>query len=105
MLNHKRGDTFDVSGVVTVEAGSTDMSLWTPKAQLRLSNPTRTLIQELTCEFLSPTEGLLNIRATATQTEKWPLGLALIDLRFVQGDVVVSSPTFQLTIIEDITHG
>jgi hypothetical protein len=104
MYQHKRGDTLDLSGQVTVTDGGqpvTDLTGWTGRSELR--RPDGMLIASLTFTWIDPMQRLVRLRAT--DTGRWALGAAEMDLQFTSpsGDVI-STPTQQIEIVREVTR-
>lgn len=105
MITFKRGDSFDFTGVLRVNAAIQDLTGFQVQCALRLDNSVRSLVQALTVSIIDAPTAVLNIASTPLDTIKWPIGQALIDIRVVMPDgYVVSSSTVPLTIIESIAH-
>lgn len=105
---HKRGDTFDRSGPVTVtENGAPlpDLTGWTARCQIRTADGR--LIAEPVFTWLDAVAGLCRVHVpNAPGTAAWPIGPALLDIQFTSpGGDVVSTQTADLQIVKDITHG
>ncbi len=97
---HKRGDTFDLSGLATI-TGVTDFTGWTGRCQVRTANDT--LVEALTFAWLDVSTGLMRIYA-AGPTVSWPVGLAYLDIEFTSpSSDVVSTQTSVVHIVKDIT--
>jgi hypothetical protein len=106
LVEHKRGDTFDLSGAVdvTLDGQSVeDLTGWTARSQLR--TPVGTLVAELDVVWLDASKRLLRLRKSASATLTWVLGEVLIDIELTSpaGDVV-STPTASLIVTRDNTH-
>jgi hypothetical protein len=101
----KRGDTFDVSGNLSlIQAGlaTLDLTGWTGSAQLRQDNDT--LISDLEFTWIDASESLCRVRST-TSTQGWVIGLALIDIQLVgPSGQIISTDTQRIQIVKDITH-
>lgn len=106
LVQHKRGDTFDLSGAidVTLDGQSvTDLTGWTGRSQLR--TPVGKLVAELEFVWLDATKRLVRLRKAAADTLTWELGEVHIDIELTgpAGDVV-STPTASLIVTRDNTH-
>jgi hypothetical protein len=105
-ISHKKGDTLsyacswkDSSGVAINLTG------YTLACQVRATN----FVDTLTTTVTSAVNGLFTLSATATQTATWPvtdgsLSRLFCDVQFTVGAVVVSTETFQIVIVQDITQ-
>jgi hypothetical protein len=102
---HKRGDTFDRSGQITVRldgAPVLDLTGWTGRAQVRTATGDD-LIAECAFAWLDATQSLC--RVTASSTAAWPIGPALVDIELTApGGAIVSTDTASLMIVRDITR-
>ncbi len=105
MITHKRGDTFDWSGSLTLTDGgeNIDLSTWIPKSQLRDHN--KNLVADLECTWLDASVGLVRLYAPASETSNWPIGPLAIDIQITSMDgVVVSTPTQTIHLADDNTQ-
>lgn len=102
---HKRGDTFELSGPITVtDNGQPVASLvgWTGRSQIRTA-ATGELVAELTFEWLDAAARLVRLRCADTST--WPLGLAEVDIELTSpAGSIVSTDTAQIHIVKDVTR-
>lgn len=101
---HKRGDTFDRSGQITINVDGVhvpDLTGWAGAAQVRTRSGA--LIAAITFTWLDATQSLARIRAA--DTTGWPVGPAEIDIQLTSpaGDVV-STDTERLDIVSDVTR-
>jgi hypothetical protein len=102
----KRGNTFELSGLVTVVQDNItvlDLTGWEGTVYIRDVNGK--LISKPTFTWLDATNRLVKIRETATNTATWPVGTLYIDIRFValNGDIVNTS-TATIDVIKEITN-
>lgn len=101
---HKRGDTFSLAGTVLgVSSGAT-----VARAQLRGNTPPYLLVQTLNVT-LGPYVDDVTPRALlveqSTSSTAWPIGTLLCDVEFDEpGGIVVSSPTFAINVVLDVTQ-
>lgn len=100
-INFKRGDTFSLSCVYKVDDVATSVAPMTITSQLRTSGGD--LVQQLTATKTAGT-GTFTLVATATQTALWDLALLKCDIQIVENDIVRSSSTFYVKVIEDVTR-
>jgi hypothetical protein len=105
-VEHKQGDTFDLSGTIDVtllDQPVLDLTGWTGRSQIR--TPKGELVAELVFTWLDASQRLVRLSKPATQTLTWTLGNVLIDIELTSptGDVV-STPTASLTIVRDNTR-
>lgn len=104
-FQHKRGDTFDLSGPVQVtDSGAevSDFTGWGIACQLR--RPDGVLVATLQASWLNPIARLMRVRAT--NTAAWPLGMVEMDVQLTTptGDVV-STPTERFEVVREVTRG
>ena len=104
MSQHKRGDTFDVSGQIDVTASGaavTNLTGWTGASQIRSSGGV--LIADLTFSWINAAQRTMRLRAT--DTADWMLGKHEIDIQLTSpsGDIV-STSTAQIEIVKDVTR-
>lgn len=103
---HKRGDTFDRSGTISVTQNGTpllDLTGWTGASQVR--DKFGQLLAQLTFVWIDATNSLARLY-TADSTEGWTIGEAKMDIQMTSpAGAVLSTATAAITVIEDITHG
>lgn len=101
---HKRGDTFDVSGLATVLENGVllqNMTGWTGACQLRTSDGR--LVATLTFAWLNAAQRTMRIYSSES-TKGWPVGKCLTDIQFTSPTgFVVSTTTETIEIIRDET--
>lgn len=105
MYQHKRGDTFDLSGPVQVTEGGTPVANfagWGIACQLR--RPDGVLVATLQATWLDTAARLMRLRAT--DTAAWPFGVVEMDVQLTTpaGDVV-STPTEKFEVVREVTRG
>lgn len=101
-ITHKRGDTLEWVVTLTQNGTAVDISDWTIKSQIRQET---TLIAEFTVIKIDSAAGQFSLSATAAQTASWSLGSHSVDIEFTDGTgYVVSSQTFTLQLVKDITY-
>lgn len=101
-ITHKRGDTLEWVVTLTQNGTAVDITDWTIKSQIRQET---TLIFELTVIKTDSVNGAFSLSATAAQTASWALGTHSVDIEFTDGNnYVVSSQTFTLQLVRDITY-
>jgi len=122
-VSHKRGDTFEMSFSLTdANDVATDLTNYTIRAQARDSAG---VLQFEFNETQSPAGvtysnkagGLFELKAENSYvslptgmvaTPDWPVGVLNVDVEFTDTsttpDTVVSSDTFTITVVEDITR-
>jgi len=119
-IDHKRGDTFEISFTLTDNSGSAvDLTNYTVRAMARDSSGT----EQVEWTEAQTTNGVNITNAAAGQfklvrsassppagqlaTTAWPLGRLEVDVEFSDNSsppVVVSSDTFSINVLEDITR-
>lgn len=119
-IDHKRGDTFEISFTLTDNSGSAvDLTNYTVRAMARDSSGT----EQVEWTEAQTTNGVHITNAAAGQfklvrsassppagqlaTTAWPLGRLEVDVEFSDNSsppVVVSSDTFFINVLEDITR-
>jgi|DEB0MinimDraft_10_1074344.scaffolds.fasta_scaffold23215_2 hypothetical protein len=119
-IDHKRGDTFEISFTLTDNSGSAvDLTNYTVRAMARDSSGT----EQVEWTEAQTTNGVDITNAAAGQfklvrsassppagqlaTTAWPLGRLEVDVEFSDNSsppVVVSSDTFFINVLEDITR-
>jgi|TARA_R110000787_G_scaffold267515_1_gene373880 hypothetical protein len=101
-ITHKRGDTLEWVVALTQDGAVVDITGWTISSQIRQDT---TLIDNLTVIIVNAANGEFNLTATTTQTASWTLGSHSIDIEFIDTSAfVVSSQTFTLQLVRDITY-
>lgn len=101
-ITHKRGDTLEWVVTLTQDSAAVDVTNWTIKSQIRTG---ATLLQELTVEKTTPASGEFTLSATASETSDWPLGTHQTDIELIDDNsFVVSSQTFDVQVVRDITY-
>lgn len=105
LIEHKRGDTFRQDAVVKIAGTPVDISDWTITSQLRAIDDT--LLEDFMVTVTNAALGRYRIEATAIQTALWPIGKAKMDLQYEypsEGDFTISSRTFDVKVLQDITR-
>jgi len=101
-ITHKRGDTLEWVVSLTQNGSVVDITGWTITSQIRQET---TLTDSLTVVIVSLENGQFNLSATPVQTASWSLGSHSVDVEFIDaGGFVVSSQTFTLQLVRDITY-
>lgn len=99
LFSHKRGDTFDYAGTLTLPAGT-----WTARSMVRRKN--KVLVAELTATLENPAGGATAVRLFHDDTTAWPLETLKFDVQFddaVSGEVL-STDTVAFRMVEDVTY-
>lgn len=101
-ITHKRGDTLEWVVTLTQEGTGVDISDWTITSQIRQDT---TLIASLTVTKTDSANGVFSLTATASSTASWALGTHSADIEFIDASgFVVSSQTFTIQLVKDITY-
>lgn len=103
-ISHKRGDTFTLGASWNVNGSLVDLSSYEIRSQVR--TPTGSLVESLLVAVADQetNTGEFTISASAAQTRAWPLAALECDIEFVLDDVVVSSETFGIDVVKDVTR-
>lgn len=105
-IDHKRGDTISWEGSYTDDLGGVvDLTSYSIKCQARSKEDREAVLftantVDNTIDVYNATQGLYRI-VLATTT--YPVGKYLVDIEYQTGQLIKSSDTFELNIIEDIT--
>lgn len=101
-ITHKRGDTLEWVVDLTQNGSAVDITGWTITSQIRQET---TLIDTLAVDVVNAANGQFNLLATPAQTSSWALGSHSVDIEFISPTgFVVSSQTFTLQLVRDITY-
>jgi hypothetical protein len=101
-ITHKRGDTLEWVVTLTQNSVAVDITDWTIRSQIRQDT---TLVYEFLVTKTDPGNGVFSLSATPAETASWPLGSLLIDIEFIDPTgFVISSQTFTMQIVRDITY-
>lgn len=102
---HKRGDTFDRSGVINVTQNGLaviDLTGWTAISQMRGARDA--LIVQFEFTWLNAAARLARIRAP-DGTNNWPIGQASIDIQLTSpSGVIVSTDTALINVVADVSR-
>jgi hypothetical protein len=101
-ITHKRGDTFDHSGQFTSSGSEPVSSLagWEIRSQARSLNGD--LVSDFEASWIDASQRSFRLRAP--DTSSWPIGSIKVDIQLTSpGGDVVSSPTFSIDIVDDVT--
>ena len=100
---HRRGATFDLSGVITVKHQGIpvpDLTGWTGACKVK--TPTGALVAELQFTWLDASQRLARIRAQ--NTDNWPVGTVVTDILLTSpnGDKVPTDKA-EFTVFAGVT--
>ena len=104
----KKGDTLSIIGsqvkLRDLDNGElTDLSTWTARSTVTKDGFSDELIVTI-LPSSKPNYFGLKLYADSVQTAEYPLGILDVDIRFESPEgVIVTSPTFRLNIIQNIT--
>ena len=105
LYQHKRGDTFELSGVIDAKHQGQlvpDLTGWVGKSQLRKQSGV--LIADLVFTWIDAAQRVCNIKHSGS-TADWPICAAQMDIEMTSPDgYVVSTQTAEINIARDITH-
>lgn len=100
-FNLKQGDTLSIGGYINLPAGT-----WSIESMVRTFDDV--LVDTLESSIVAPTppddQYAIALLATPDKTVDWPLGQLYCDVRFTDGALVVTSPTFSIVVLEAQTH-
>ena len=105
-IYHKKGDTLSYSCSWKDSTGTAiNLTGYTIASQVRATG----FVGNLTVTITDAVNGLFTLSATATQTATWPVtdgasSRVFCDIQFTLGAVVVSTETFQIIVVQDITQ-
>ena len=103
MIEHKRGDTFELVVEVTLNDDLVDLTEWEIRSQIRDSS--KHLLKELDIEPVNLAEGVFRLTATPAETRLWSPGAYSCDIEFTDdGGFVISTRTFAITVGIDVTR-
>lgn len=98
----KRGDTFLLEGVVSINSVAQDITGWTIRAQVRNG---AILVEALTVEYTDRSAGKFRLRANPVATELWPVKELDCDIEYtLASGQVVSTETFKVNVKADVTR-
>ena len=102
---HKRGDTFEFSGVIDVKHQGQivpDLTGWTGKSQLRKQSGE--LIADLVFAWIDAAQRICNLKHNGS-TADWPICVAQMDIEMTSPDGhIVSTQTTEINIAKDVTR-
>ena len=104
-IYHKTGDTLSLTCTFTDSNGDAiDLTSYTLASKVKATGFEDTLTVTVT----DATAGIVVISATATATASWPVSTSsksylYCDIQLTLGEVVQSTETFQIVVVEDIT--
>lgn len=104
-IYHKKGDTFTLICVWKDALGNpVDLTSYTIASQVRSIN----FVDTLSVTILEAANGKFSVERAATNTATWPISSntsrVFCDIQFTTGATVISSQTFEIVVLEDITQ-
>ena len=101
-LTLKTGDNIEWVCTMNESGIAADITTWTIGCEVDQSDGT--LVLAMTVTKTDPTNGIFSLTATALQTASFPVGDLLVDVQILDdSSITVSSETFNLTMVQDIT--
>lgn len=98
-FTHKRGDSFEIQGVVSINGVVQDITNWIIASEIRKGND---LVARLTVTKVEPTQG--TFRLSDADTTSWPISMLDCDIQYTQPNgQIVSTDTFQISVKKDVT--
>jgi hypothetical protein len=102
-ITHKRGDTFEVVVNFTLNGQPQSLFGWQVRSQIR--SATKELLKELDVVIINETNGVFSLNCPSEETEDWAPASYQCDIEFIDPfDFVISSDTFAVNVIRDITR-
>lgn len=104
-FTHITGSTLNAVGQLKINGTVTDLTGWTIRAQVRLNDPLKTLVKELTATIVDATTASVKLYASSADTAAWQAGDAYIGIQLTNtasGDVVASQSP--ITIVAGVVH-
>ena len=102
-IAHKRGDTFEIIVEFTLNGQVQDLTGWGIRSQIRDGN--KALLKELDIVEIDFSEGTFALNCPASETVNWSPATYQCDIEFIDpSGFVVSSDTFAVNVIRDITR-
>ena len=100
----KAGDTFSLSCIYKDDAGNpASMSAFTITSQIRTLSGL-TLVADLVCIPDNVNVGHFVLVPTNSNTFTWPIAQCVCDIKITQGTTIVSSDTFLIPVIQEVTQ-
>ena len=100
-IEHKRGDTFVKSNVVSDANGTVNITGWTIASSLRDADDAK--ISDCAVVVTNATVGAYTL--TVANTTAWPIGALFWDIQYTDSNgVTFSTETIQVNVLLDITR-
>lgn len=96
----KQGASLSLGGYINLPVAT-----WVVSSQVR--TPDGDLIADLEVELVAPVSPSEQyaIAMAATETETWPVGTLYCDIKFVDNNYILQTPTFDIVVLEAQTNG
>ena len=99
----KQGDTFTLTCCYKQNGVAHDVTNYTIRSQVRSSSGD--LVEELGVSKADQTTNVGVFALFATNPQNWPIDILSCDIQFSDmDDVVRSTQTFMIPVVEDVTH-
>jgi len=106
IIDHKRGDTISWEGTYTDDLGGVvNLTTYSIKCQARSKENKDTVLFTVSTEdnSIDKYNATLGLYRIVLSTITFPIGRYLVDIEYQVSQLIKSSETFELNIIEDIT--
>lgn len=103
VIPHKRGDTFQLRA--TAAQAGVDFTGWTVRCQVRVPGARGAPLSEAVVTHVSRVLGSWVFDLKVADTTEWPIATLKSDIEYMTpGGQVVSTETFDIQCVEDITR-
>jgi len=100
----KRGDTFSLACKYKVDDTLTSLDGATINSQIRSSKGALVATLKAVVADQTATPGIFTLIPTDADTSEWPIGVSACDIEIVIENVVRSSESFVVPIVEGVTR-
>lgn len=102
--NFKRGDTWSLD--CTYKRAGTPTSIETISIRSQIRKSDYTMVTELNVAKAdqAATPGKFTLTPKVADTKTWPLGSLICDIEFTMNGVVLSTETFSIPVVEEVTQ-
>lgn len=105
LYTHRIGATLYLTGKVTLNGVTQDMTGWTARSQIRRPAPDDAIAWDLECAWLDAAAAHLRVFAAAADQAEWQPGFADIDVAFTSPDgVVIITDTQRINLARGATR-
>ena len=101
--NFKRGDTWSLDCTYKRSGTPTSIDAISIRSQIRKQDYTMITDLTVTKGDQATAPGSFKLTPKVTDTTTWPLGNAICDIEFTMNGTVISTETFTLPIVEEVT--